>query len=1153
MLTEVTPLQYEEYLDLAPSAWDVRDEDELVRLYENILAAGPGLDLFAMVAALVATRRTPALRRLHADSTALHKALGEAPGSRSGAEFARRLGPPFLVDESSAVHALRVLAGLGLALAEDEPGPDLLRAALNWYREAHGAPEDVVAPWSPATLAGQDERLRRCLQRLADAAGADRDSLATLTAAATLRCLRRPTVSPRADILLNETSPDTGGLVPAGHRLLSRRFRLTQPARRHAIKALLDEGTAGTDARLTVSVDRAMPAGLIPDPERMSLFTADESFQNALGRAWRLAGQGRIRGLVTWCAIAEAGPVRYIDGESAGAAFAVVIDEARRLARPIAALAVVRRLVSGNAVVGRIDDLGYLHGVEGYETKLSALRENARVIVPAADVERANQAKVGHQGKDKEFEIEIVPAAHWKDAAWKARRTSTKVLLSRGVALVLVGALIATGTVALSQHRAATMAARIAASVQLARVSETLDHADPITAAGLAAAAWQEAPTSQARVSLQASLAQPLRAVLTHGGPFKWVGFSPDRGGVLAAVGNSIRLWNATTDRPLGTPVAVPGGAVFAAFSPNGSVLATADGDGTVRRWDIATGRQIGAPLEVSALGGVNAVAFSPSGSVLATADGDGTARLWDLATARQIGTALPAGNAVAAGGQVTDVAFSPDGAKLATASLDGTARLWDIATHRQVGAAMTNGNVISGLRDMRHVAFSPDGATLATVSADHIVRLWSVSTQRETASAGAPHEVAVDVAFGRAFGLAGALLVIGDSDGIADLWDPVTKRTITSLDGEPAGSMLSVAASPDGSAVASVGADGTASVWDVSLFHAIGSSIQSEKFSIEAVSPDGRTLATAEFNRTIGLWDLATGRQTRPPIRVGGDGGVAALAFSRNGQFLAAGGGDGSVRLWNVTTGRLVGAVLQIGGNGGVAALAFSRNGRFLAAGGGDGSVRLWNLTTGRPSGPSFTVDDEVTALVFSPDGNTLATVTKHGSARFWDTGTGHPVTGLRTFTGVQALAFSPDGTVLATAGDDGEARLWNPATGREIGDPMGGSLIYSVNGVAFSPDGTLLATAGGDGDARIFDVATSNEIGPSMEAANTSSGLQNVTFSADGTTLATFGPSEAATAWDVALPADLFNVACSIASQPLTQQAWDSYAPTIPYIRVC
>ena len=105
-----------------------------------------------------------------------------------------------------------------------------------------------------------------------------------------------------------------------------------------------------------------------------------------------------------------------------------------------------------------------------------------------------------------------------------------------------------------------------------------------------------------------------------------------------------MRLWNPATRQPAGAPLpaeAGQGSQINAvAFSPDGKLLAAGDDDGTVRTWDRATRRAIGAPLNGDPR--VLGVAFSPDGKLLATAGGDGYARLWNIATRQAAGAPLP-------------------------------------------------------------------------------------------------------------------------------------------------------------------------------------------------------------------------------------------------------------------------------------------------------------------------------------------------------------------------------------------------------------------------------------------------------------------------------------------------------------------------------
>ena len=114
------------------------------------------------------------------------------------------------------------------------------------------------------------------------------------------------------------------------------------------------------------------------------------------------------------------------------------------------------------------------------------------------------------------------------------------------------------------------------------------------------------------------------------------VHFSPD--GTRLVTGSydkTVKIWNPATGEEL-CQLSGEKQIISVAFSPDGSLIAAGDGDsweaGTIRLYNAATGDPFGSPLNVGSL--VWSVSFSPAGDIVAAGCDDGTVQLIDVATA---------------------------------------------------------------------------------------------------------------------------------------------------------------------------------------------------------------------------------------------------------------------------------------------------------------------------------------------------------------------------------------------------------------------------------------------------------------------------------------------------------------------------------------
>jgi hypothetical protein len=212
-----------------------------------------------------------------------------------------------------------------------------------------------------------------------------------------------------------------------------------------------------------------------------------------------------------------------------------------------------------------------------------------------------------------------------------------------------------------------------------------------------------------------------------HRGPVR--GLSVDGRGQLAvscAADQSagLRLWS-----PLTGPVAGKG--TFrgdtadlrcVAMVANGQRVLTGGGDGRLRIWDVAQGRQAG---ELSGhTEAVLAVGVYADGHKALSAGGerkDFTIRLWDAQ-----GGHAPLREFVGHQGPVVGVDLSQDGRRVVSASHDGSARVWDVGSGKEVQR-------FSGHQgQVWCVLFCPDGKRALSGGADGVPRLWDVATGKE-------------------------------------------------------------------------------------------------------------------------------------------------------------------------------------------------------------------------------------------------------------------------------------------------------------------------------------------------------------------------------------------------------------------------------------
>jgi dipeptidyl aminopeptidase/acylaminoacyl peptidase len=264
------------------------------------------------------------------------------------------------------------------------------------------------------------------------------------------------------------------------------------------------------------------------------------------------------------------------------------------------------------------------------------------------------------------------------------------------------------------------------------------------------------------------------------------------------------------------------------AYSPDGSRIASASWDHTVKVWDARSGTEIATLRGHKAQ--VTSVAFSSDGSRIASASWDQTVKVWDARSGTEIATLR------GHGAQVSSLAYSPDGSRIAGALTDSTVKLWDARSGVEIIALRGHTNLVTS------VAYSPDGSRIASASWDGMVKVWEVRTGTEIATLRGHTGFVYSVAYSPD----GSRIASASGDGTVKEWDARSGTEIATLRGHTS-FVSSVAYSPDGSRLVSTDLSGKRMVWDAAGARLLPDERPPNRLPLSSVSPDGEHVAVPE------------------------------------------------------------------------------------------------------------------------------------------------------------------------------------------------------------------------------------------------------------------------------------------------------------------
>lgn len=447
-------------------------------------------------------------------------------------------------------------------------------------------------------------------------------------------------------------------------------------------------------------------------------------------------------------------------------------------------------------------------------------------------------------------------------------------------------------------------------------------------------------------------------------------------------------------------------------YSRAGDVLTSFGKDQTIRKWDVASGRELqhfSYPERI-----VDADLINDATAVVSSSDD--TTKVIRLEDGSIVGTldAWPGTSLW----RTSKVVASSDGKRAVIATGDGTVQFSSLVDRGPVHATPARRNGAFSL------ALSPRGDRLAIGFGGGEVDLWDSVMASRVRRFPYIHD---DRGLGPVVFSPDGNWLLRQADMEIFVIDLRSGSLVRTLKSESPATIYAMAVSPDGQWLAAAGAQ-SLSVFELGTGRFRWANTKQPFIDEVAFSPDGRRVISCSANHDTRVYDASSGSELRT---LGGPISPGSIDFLDDNLVLL--GGWDSLALWDVRTGRMVRQYAARRSGAGVA--AYTPDKRFIVTGSDFGEMTLIDASSGRVVTKFMAHDDNIRQVVPSSDGRFIYTTSFDGTIR---------VTPLDTL--IQGTAAT-DPRALVWVADNSDWLSYS-ADGYFDASRRGGGLVAAVSG---------------------------------------------------------------------------------------------------------